>query len=89
MLILPDIRPEKKKSWQKILGFKIHGPRKKNIFSTRDVCMLEHHCNKYFLFFLFVFYFPLLLFTFFNNIQNILFDIILHQYPKPSFSLYD
>ena len=39
--------------------------------------------------FLFVFYFPLLLFTFFNNIQNILFDIILHQYPNPSFSLYD
>ena len=33
-------------------------------------------------------YFPLLLFTFFNKIQNILFDITLHQYPNPS-SLYD
>ena len=34
MLILPDIRPEKEQSWQKILGFQVHGPRKKNIFST-------------------------------------------------------
>ena len=34
MLILPDIRHEKEQSWQKILGFQVHGPRKKNIFST-------------------------------------------------------
>ena len=37
MLILPDIRPEKEQSWQKILEFEIHGPRKKKIFSTHAI----------------------------------------------------